>query len=232
MSLFEEAVALATHLPQEQREQLAKALGVEIKQSPKSTLPMANASAPLDAAAWRKVESGHAVLATDAHLRDDQIPEGAAAISGMWRAAAVEFAAKSTFNAAAPQSLPAGIPVVVHHDVNVALACGDEHIAQFYQNPPVEVRLATAGYLHLLSLCQSPSEQQRVRRFVQPFAVLSLGPMASSLAVELMLKHQLHTQLQSLDALTAATALAHEIPLLTRRPERFAGIADLAVVGI
>jgi predicted nucleic acid-binding protein len=38
--------------------------------------------------------------------------------------------------------------------------------------------------------------------------------------------------MKPLDALTAATAIAHEIPLVTRSAERFAGIADLDVYGI
>ena len=232
MSLFEEAMVVAVQLPQEQRERLAKALGVEISQPRKSTLPMANSNARPDPVAWRKAESGHAVLATDEQLRDEEIPAGASAIAGIWSANAAELLNESTFDAASVKSLPVGIPVVVHHDVNIALACGDENTLHFYQNPNVEIRLATAGYLHLLSLCKSAGEQQRVRRFVQPFAVLSLGPMASSRAVELMLEYTLKTGLQPLDALTAATAIAHEIPLVTRNAERFAGIADLDVYKI
>lgn len=232
MSLFEEAMAVAVQLPQEQRERLAKALGVEINQPRKNTLPMANANARPDPIAWRKAESGHAVLATDEHLRDEEIPAGAPAIAGIWRANAADLLDESTFDAPSVKTLPTGSPVVVHHDINIALACGDAETASFYQNPNVEIRLATAGYLQLLSHCKNASEQQRIRRFVQPFAVLSLGPMASSRSVELMLKHATQTGMQPLDALTAATAIAHEIPLVTRRAERFAGIADLDVYKI
>ncbi|MEO6908398.1 MAG: PIN domain-containing protein [Abditibacteriaceae bacterium] len=232
MSLFEEAMSIAVQLSQDQRERLSKALGVEINQQRKSTLPMANANARPDPVAWRKAETGHAVLATDVHLRDEEIPLGASAIQGIWSDHASEFLSKSTFAAPSVKTLPTGSPVVVHHDINITLACGDAEVASFYQQPNVEVRLATAGYLQLLSLCKSASEQQRVRRFVQPFAVLSLGPMASSRAVELMLEHVVQTGMQPLDALTAATAIAHEIPLVTRSAERFAGIADLDVYGI
>jgi len=232
MSLFEEAMSIAVQLPQDQRERLAKALGVEIDQPRKSTLPMANVNARPDPIAWRKAETGHAVLATDVHLRDEEIPPGASAIQGIWRNHDAELLSKSTFNAPSVKTLPTGSPVVVHHDINIALACGDAETVNFYQRPNVEVRLATAGYLQLLSLCKSAAEAQRVRRFVQPFAVLSLGPMASSRAVELMVKHAVATGMQPLDALTAATAIAHEIPLVTRSAERFAGIADLDVYKI
>jgi len=232
MSLFEEAMAVAVQLPQEQRERLAKALGVEINQPRKSTLPMANANARPDPIAWRKAETGHAVLATDIHLRDEEIPPGATTIAEIWSERVAELLGESTFDAVSVKNLPTGSPVVVHHDINIALACGDAETMSFYQNPNVEIRLATAGYLQLLSLCKSAGEQQRVRRFVQPFAVLSLGPMASSRAVELMIKNAVETELSPLDALTAATAIAHEIPLVTRSAERFSGIAGLDVYKI
>ncbi len=109
---------------------------------------------------------------------------------------------------------------------------GDEAASRFFENPGVEFRLATAGYLALLSVSENLSQQKRIRRFVQPFAVLSLGPMASSRAVELMLESSLQTGLSPLDALTAATALAHEIPLVARDAEKFAAISSLAVCGV
>jgi predicted nucleic acid-binding protein len=67
-----------------------------------------------------------------------------------------------------------------------------------------------------------------VHEFVAPFAVLSLGPMASNRAVQLMLTGD--GELSALDALIAATALAHEIPLVTRTPSAFQSIEGLDVV--
>jgi predicted nucleic acid-binding protein len=53
--------------------------------------------------------------------------------------------------------------------------------------------------------------------------------MASSRAAELMLLHATNG-LSALDALVAATAMAHEIPLVVREPGAFAGITELTVV--
>lgn len=119
---------------------------------------------------------------------------------------------------------------VVATDVCMDLALGVEEAMEFFRNPPVDIRLATATYLELLDGARSPEEQRRIKRFVQGFAVLSLGPMASSRAVELMLQHGVTDGLEPLQALAAATALAHEIPLVTRTPAPYQNIPDLELI--
>jgi predicted nucleic acid-binding protein len=126
--------------------------------------------------------------------------------------------------------MPALLPALIATDLCLDLARGLPEAVSFFDSPPVEIRLSTASYLELLALARSPGEQRRVRRFVTPYAVLSLGPMASSRAVELLLAHHLTDGLQPLQALMAATALAHEIPLYTRDPGPFKSIPDLQVV--
>lgn len=241
MSLFEEAVAAAVKLPQAQREHLAQALGLKLAPAGNVStfnrnLPLAVNQSPPDSAAWRKAESGHAVLAVDENLRDEEIPAGAKAIAGIWNHRANEFAAQSTPSPVRVADLPSGTPVVLHFDWCVALAIGDESAARFFarfsEGSAIEFRLATAGYLALLGHAENTAQQKRIRRFVQPFAVLSLGPMASSRAVELMLESSIETGLSPLDALTAATALAHEIPLVARDAAKFSAINGLTVCGI
>jgi predicted nucleic acid-binding protein len=126
--------------------------------------------------------------------------------------------------------MPQQLPALVATDLCIDLARGVPQAVSFFEAPPVEIRLSTVTYLELLSLACSPGEQRRLRRFVAPYAVLSLGPMASSRAVELLLSHHLTDGLQPLQALMAATALAHEIPLYTRNPTPFRNIPDLQVV--
>ena len=119
---------------------------------------------------------------------------------------------------------------VVATDVCFDLTLGVPEAVEFFRESPVDIRLATATYLELLQAARSPEEQRRVRRFVQPYAVLSLGPMASSKAVELLLSHSLTDGLEALQALAAATALAHEIPLVTRHPEAYGNIEGLELL--
>jgi predicted nucleic acid-binding protein len=119
---------------------------------------------------------------------------------------------------------------VVATDVCFDLALGVPEALEFFRKPPVDIRLSTATYLELLQAARTPEEQRRLKRFVQPFAVLSLGPMASSRAVELLLQHSLPDGLDALQALAAATALAHDVPLVTRTPETYRNIEGLEVM--
>ena len=225
MSLYEDAVSTAVKLPLAERERLAQALGLKL--APRATLQMAAPARP-DARSWREAERGHAVLDVGA----SSAKPGPDAIRGMWADLDLETADSLAGEAANPDTvsgLPAGSPVVVHTSVVTALAMNLAQTQPFWENPPVEVRLATATYLYLLEGCADASQRARVKAFVQPFAVLSLGPMASTRAAQLMLDHG-DAGLSALDALIAATAIAHEIPLATRTPRPFAGIGDLQVV--
>jgi predicted nucleic acid-binding protein len=121
-------------------------------------------------------------------------------------------------------------PALVGTDVCFELALGVPEAGAFFETTRFDLRLSTATFLALLQHARSREEVARIRRFVQVYPVLSLGPMASSRAVQLLLDHTLTTGLDALQALAAATALAHEIPLLTRDPERYRAIPGLEVV--
>lgn len=219
MSLYEEAVATAVKLPLAERERLAQALGLKL--APRATLPMAAPARP-DAKSWREAERGHAVLDVGASASRP----GPDAIRGMWGDGEIdsEISHPDTVS-----SLPRNSPVVVHTSVVTALAFDLKATRAFWEAPPVEIRLATATYLYLLEDCEDDAQRARVKAFVQPFAVLSLGPMASTRAAQLMLESG-ESGLGALDSLVAATAIAHEIPLLTRTPHLFEDIDGLMVV--
>ncbi len=228
MSLFEDAMSVAVQLSFSERERLARALGLKIEgATPKMMLPLASSARP-DPVAWRKAETGHAVLATSSasDSPDGEIPPGPAALRGLLShldfGAELEAEGQNTV-----ATLPPGSPALVHTSVVLALALDMEAVRAFWEQPKVEIRLATATYLRLLELCETATLRRRVRAFVQPFAVLSMGPMASSKAAELMLEG--HAGLTALDALIAATALAHEIPLVTRDARPFSQIAGLQI---
>ncbi|HEX8552611.1 MAG TPA: PIN domain-containing protein [Abditibacteriaceae bacterium] len=227
MSLFEDVMSLAVQLPMTERERLARALGLNAHTRGTGKTLSLNAfvaqPSPQDSAAWRARETGHAVV--DTRKNFDESIVGPDAIFGLGGAS--EIALDETLPLAS--SLPHGAPVVVTPAIVLALLAGDERARGFWTNGAVEPRLATASFLALLDEAASDDDARRMQSFVQPFAVLSLGPMASSRAVELMARRG-DAPLSSLDALAAATALAHEIPLVALQAAPFANIAELAVV--
>ena len=231
MSLFEEAMAVAVQLPTPERERLARALGLNVHtRGPGKTLPLnqfVNRPDISDPQAWRARETGHAVL--DTRGPGAPIESGPRAIAGMWSHFEDVVPPQGESEIPNVSSLSRNHPVVVHTTVATDLAVGREEAIQFWSAPPVEPRLATASYLALLGAAEDEDQVARIRTFVQPYAVLSLGPMASSRAAELMLEHSTNG-LSALDALVAATAIAHEIPLVVREPGAFLGIRELQVV--
>lgn len=222
MAIFEDVIALAVQLPTTERERLGKALGLKLE-APKNLFPMAPAPdlSRTDPAAWKARESGHAVLLSP-RVAGVAGPE---AIRGMWAGRDVLDLSENATETVS--RLPPGTPVVVHSSAVFDLAYGGEATRLFWENPGVEVRLATPTYLLLLQECANDDERARAQEFVAPFAVLSLGPMASNRAVQLVLGA--NGELSALDTLIAATALAHEIPLVTRTPSTFASVSGLQI---
>ena len=204
MSLFEDAMAIAVQLPTPERERLARALGLNVHtRGSGKTLPLnqfVNRPDISDPQAWRRAETGHAVLDTSGAA---PLENGPPAIAGMW--SHFEDVVHDAGRSEVPNisALAKGSPVLIHTTVATDLAVGRAEARTFWNQPPVEPRLATASYLALLGACENDEQIQRVRAFVQPYAVLSLGPMASSRAAELMLQHA-HSGLSALDALVAA----------------------------
>jgi predicted nucleic acid-binding protein len=240
MSLFEDAMAVAVQLPMSERERLGRALGLSVHtKGPGKTIPLNQfvsrpdpAQSAAQSAAWRKAETGHAVLDTEkttVAAASTEVAPGPRALYGIWNTqAGAEDAGDASV--ATASTLTPGSPVIVHTDVCAQLAYGNEQALQFFENPPVEIRLATATYLALLSGAEDESQLRRLGHFVQPYAVLSLGPMASSRSVELMMANAVATGLNPLDALIAATALAHEIPLVAMDTRPFRNVAELSVL--
>lgn len=233
MSLFEDAMQIAVQLPLAERERLGRALGLSVhtktpgKTLPTGTLPLnafvsSPSTDPAQSANWRARETGHAVLDTGS----SETIEGPRVLFGLL---GEEVNIEYSNGAPLASSLPIGTPTVVHVDACWSLATGNAQALAFFEKPNVEIRLATATYLALLESTENTEEIARVQSFVRPYAVLSLGPMASSRAVELMTSEHRHERFTLVDALSCATALAHEIPIVTLDAERFSWIDELKI---
>ena len=90
-------------------------------------------------------------------------------------------------------------------------------------------RISTITYLELAQGCRSKDELQRIKRelVVQHAQVLPLTTATSELAMTLIDAHALADGLQLADALIAATALEHNLVLLTGNTRHFLAIDAL-----
>jgi len=90
-------------------------------------------------------------------------------------------------------------------------------------------RISTITYLELAQGCRSKEELQRAKRglAVQQTEILPLTPTISERAMALIDAHALANGLQLADALIAATALEHNLTLLTGNTKHFGAIGDL-----
>jgi predicted nucleic acid-binding protein len=222
MSELQYVLQLARALGPAEQQQLIRALTAG---SPAAGLPLLAPSAPSPhSAAWVRAERGHAVLATEPEATAD-IPPGAGAIAGIWPHLA---APEARVEAGRPATAYSG-PVLVATDVCLGLARGEPGAWAVFTGGRLEIRLSTVSYLELLACSTGPEDDRRLRQFVAPYAVLSLGPVASNRSVELLFAHR-EEGLDPLRALVAATALAHEIPLVAHDVRPFARIDGLRLL--
>lgn len=91
--------------------------------------------------------------------------------------------------------------------------------------------ISAVTHMELVQGCRSKTELRAVQKAFAPNAnpILHITPAISEAACALVERHSLSHSLYMADALIAATALAHGLPLLTGNAKHFAPIAGLAV---
>jgi hypothetical protein len=92
-------------------------------------------------------------------------------------------------------------------------------------------RISTITYLELAQGCRSKEELQRAKRGLAApqTQILPLTPAISEQAMALVEAHALADGLQLADALIAATALEHNLTLLTGNTRHFVAVETLKV---
>jgi hypothetical protein len=92
-------------------------------------------------------------------------------------------------------------------------------------------RISTITYLELAQGCRSKEELQRAKRGLAApqTQILPLTPAISERAMALVEAHALADGLQLADALIAATALEHNLTLLTGNTRHFLAVETLKV---
>ena len=92
------------------------------------------------------------------------------------------------------------------------------------------VRVSAVSAMELIVGCRNTVELTQVRRFLQSVSVIPLDPVISQTALGLVEAHFLSHGLLIPDALIAATALAHGLPLYTKNARHFHMVHHLTVI--
>jgi hypothetical protein len=145
MSLFEDVMAVAVQLPMSERERLGRALGLSVHtKGPGKTIPLNQfvsrpdpAQSAAQSAAWRKAETGHAVLDTEKTASAADVSPGPRAIYGIWSEQQQDIPDAGSVDVPTVE-FGEGQSVIVHTDVCAQLAVGSEAALGFFESPPVE----------------------------------------------------------------------------------------------
>ena len=93
-----------------------------------------------------------------------------------------------------------------------------------------DLRISRPTQMELIVGCRNRAELQRLERFLRRFTMLDLTESIGQSAVALLRQYRLSHGLLIIDALIAATALAHEETLYTKNVRHFHMIPGLRVI--
>lgn len=95
---------------------------------------------------------------------------------------------------------------------------------------PFTLAISSITQMELLVGCRNKTEQRQLERFLRPFPVLALNEAIAARAVVLLRQYRLSHGLLLPDALIAATALVHDVPLATMNQRDYRFIAGLQLL--
>lgn len=129
-------------------------------------------------------------------------------------------------------SLPANTmaATLIDSDVLIWLACGHARALTKVQTLP-DWSISAVSYMELVQGCRDKNELRALQKAFksQTGDVLPITQTISELACSLVEKHALSHSVHLADALIAATALTHAMPLLTANAKHFAAIKGLKI---
>jgi predicted nucleic acid-binding protein len=104
-----------------------------------------------------------------------------------------------------------------------------QHALNFLQRHSTQftLKISSVAEMELLVGCRNKTEQRQLERFLRPFSILKLNEAIADQATALIRQYRLSHGLAMPDALVAATALVHTIPLATGNQRDFRFIAGL-----
>ncbi len=120
--------------------------------------------------------------------------------------------------------------MLIDSDVLVWLTRGHPGAAERLRQIP-SWRISVVTYIELAQGCRNKAELARLKKGLvqQGTHILPVTEAISTHAAQLIDQHTLTSGLQLGDALIAATALEHQLPLLTGNTKHFAPIPELNI---
>jgi predicted nucleic acid-binding protein len=124
------------------------------------------------------------------------------------------------------------IPGLIDTEVLIACALGLAPALRFFlsQNQIGGIQFSRLSALELLSKCQSDADRARAVPFITNSVVHEITNAISRRAFDLLTTIPLPTTLTADDAIIAATAIEHSLPLYTLSPARFANLSGVAAI--
>lgn len=121
---------------------------------------------------------------------------------------------------------------IVDTDILIDFARGVEQAGAFLeeQKRAGEILVSIVSAMELIAGCRDSAHLRAVREFLARLNVLPLTPVSSQQALGLMEQFFLSHGLLLADAMIAATAIEHGVPLYTKNVRHFLAIPDLVVV--
>ena len=121
--------------------------------------------------------------------------------------------------------------VLIDTDVLIWLARGNANASRTIESLS-DWAISSVSYMEMLQGCRNKTEQKALQKAFKstPDTILGLTPGINERAVELVEQHALSHSLHMADALIAATALEHGLPLLTGNAKHFKIVSGLQLV--
>lgn len=120
--------------------------------------------------------------------------------------------------------------VLIDSDVLIWLTCGNASAVAVVQNTPDWV-ISAVSYMELAQGCRNKTELKAMQKAFKSSEndVLPITLSISSLACTLVEKYALSHSVHMADALIAATAITHSLPLMTANNKYFSAIDGLRI---
>lgn len=120
--------------------------------------------------------------------------------------------------------------VLIDSDVLIWLTRGNASAVAVVQNTPDWV-ISAVSYMELAQVCRNKTELKAMQKAFKSSEndVLPITPSISNLACTLVEKYALSHSIHMADALIAATAITHSLPLMTANNKHFSAIDGLRI---